>query len=111
LYVGEVKRVEHGPENIALRAQGIVCRVLLFPCASAFHYPRQRKFRILRRLRQAERTEVPVVVVTVKDLTPEERAALDELHVVAMLRKEPSVGVTVGQLIQDALRGSASLAA
>jgi CheY-like chemotaxis protein len=65
----------------------------------------------LRRMRQAERTEVPVVVVTVKDLTPEERAALEELHVVAMLRKEPSVGATVGQLIEDALRGRAALAA
>ena len=50
-------------------------------------------------------------MVTVKDLTPEERAALEELHVVAMLRKEPSVGATVGQLIEDALRGRAALAA
>jgi signal transduction histidine kinase/CheY-like chemotaxis protein len=59
----------------------------------------------LERLRRADGGDVPVIVVTVKDLGPEERAALDELGVVAALRKDSAVGATASDIIQNALSG------
>src|SRR5207302_7417879 len=54
----------------------------------------------LRDFRARDGSNVPVIVVTVKDLSQTERAALDELGVVATLRKEPSVGATASKIIQ-----------
>jgi signal transduction histidine kinase/CheY-like chemotaxis protein len=65
----------------------------------------------LKRLRQGAYTDIPVVVVTVKDLTQEERGALEDLRVVAVLRKQPTVGAMVGQILDAALRGSNAVAA
>jgi hypothetical protein len=42
--------------------------------------------------------------VTVKDLSQEERAALNDLGVVGVLRKEPSVGATASQIIEATVR-------
>jgi CheY-like chemotaxis protein len=54
----------------------------------------------LRDFRARDSSNVPVIVVTVKDLSQTERSALDTLGVVAVLRKEPSVGATASKIIQ-----------
>jgi signal transduction histidine kinase/CheY-like chemotaxis protein len=46
----------------------------------------------------------PVVIVTVKDLTQSERAALNRLNVKAILRKQPDVGAAAAEIVDDVLR-------
>lgn len=57
-------------------------------------------FEFLARLRQDARyTEVPVVVVTAKDLTAEDRKRLTEGHAAAVLAKDgDSVGSVMDQI-------------
>jgi PAS domain S-box-containing protein len=63
----------------------------------------------LQSLRQRSGSSPPVIVVTVKDLSQTERVALEELGVVATLRKDPSVGATASEIIRTTLvRGRAS---
>jgi CheY-like chemotaxis protein len=57
----------------------------------------------LERMRLRNDWNIPVVVITVKDLNEAERAALNQLQVVAVLRKEPEVGMTAAELVADAL--------
>jgi CheY-like chemotaxis protein len=79
--------------------------------------PRLQGEVFLKQLRAGHGADVPVIVVTVKDLSHEERAALDDLGVVAILRKDPAVGVIASELIhqlvrrQAAVRGREGLAA
>jgi CheY-like chemotaxis protein len=59
---------------------------------------------LLKQIRNTMHANMPVVVVTVKDLNQEERAALDQLQVTAILGKAPSVGALVGDIVENALR-------
>jgi len=68
--------------------------------------PRLQGEAFLRRLRQGSRAAVPVVVVSVKDLSQEERITMEQLGVVAMLRKEPAVGAAAADIIWATLRRS-----
>jgi CheY-like chemotaxis protein len=71
--------------------------------------PRLQGETFLRRLRQGNGADVPVVVVSVKDLSQEERTAMEQLGVVAMLRKEPAVGTAAADIIWAILRRSSSV--
>jgi CheY-like chemotaxis protein len=73
--------------------------------------PRMKGEVFLKRLRRESTVDVPVVVVTVKDLSQQEHAALDDMGVVAILRKEPGVGPTVSQTIQEIVRSRISVRA
>jgi signal transduction histidine kinase len=66
--------------------------------------PRVQGEAFLERLRREYTADLPVVVVSVKDLTQDERSALDRLGVIATLRKEPAVGTTASDIIQTAVR-------
>ena len=55
--------------------------------------------------------ELPVIVVTVKDLTQSERMALAQLRVQAILRKEPDVGAIAADLVEAAIRKPGDIAA
>ena len=68
--------------------------------------PRLQGEAFLRRLRQGSRAAVPVVVVSVKDLSQEERITMEQLGAVAMLRKEPAVGAAAADIIWATLRRS-----
>lgn len=70
--------------------------------------PRLQGETFLRRLREGNGADVPVVVVSVKDLSQEERTAMEHLGVVAMLRKEPAVGTAAADIIWAILRRSSS---
>ena len=58
----------------------------------------------LQTISQKEDWDVPVIVVTVKDLTQQERATMNRLKVEAILRKEPNVRATAADMIEAALR-------
>jgi signal transduction histidine kinase len=73
--------------------------------------PRLQGETFLRRLRQGNGAQVPVLVVTVKDLSQEERSAMEQLGVVAMLRKQPAVGATAAEIITATLSRSGVRAA
>ena len=73
--------------------------------------PRLQGETFLRRLRQGNGPGVPVIVVTVKDLSQEERSAMEQLGVVAILRKQPEVGATAAQIISETLSPAAVRAA
>jgi signal transduction histidine kinase len=60
----------------------------------------------LQTLRQRHGWEVPVIVVTVKDLSQPERMALNQLRVAAILRKEPAVGAAAADVIKTAIRNA-----
>jgi signal transduction histidine kinase/CheY-like chemotaxis protein len=57
----------------------------------------------LRRLRQAGVRDIPVIVVTVKDLSIEERTALDELGVITVLRKSAGVAAAASEVVQEVI--------
>jgi signal transduction histidine kinase/CheY-like chemotaxis protein len=57
----------------------------------------------LRRLRQTDGERVPVVVVTVKDLSTEERSVLDDLGVVEVLRKTADAAAESSEAIEAIL--------
>jgi signal transduction histidine kinase/CheY-like chemotaxis protein len=54
----------------------------------------------LKGLRQRHGWSLPVIVVTVKDLNQQERVALNQLAVAAILRKEPSVGAAAAEIVE-----------
>jgi hypothetical protein len=60
----------------------------------------------LQTLRQRHGWELPVIVVTVKDLSPPERLALNQQRVAAILRKEPSVGAATADVVEAAFRNA-----
>ena len=51
--VGEIERVELGPENVALGAKRGVGLVLLLACVCVFHDPSEREVGVFGSLRQA----------------------------------------------------------
>jgi len=57
----------------------------------------------LRRLRQAGLGDIPVIVVTVKDLSVEERTTLDELGVITVLRKSAGVAAAASEVVQEVI--------
>jgi CheY-like chemotaxis protein len=57
----------------------------------------------LRRLRRAGLQDIPVIVVTVKDLTIEERVELDELGVVTVLRKSVGVAAAASEAVRQVI--------
>jgi len=57
----------------------------------------------LRRLRALRGPDLPVTVVTVKDLSAEERAALRQMGAVATLRKGPGVASRAARAVAQAL--------
>jgi CheY-like chemotaxis protein len=57
----------------------------------------------LRRLRRAGLQDIPVIVVTVKDLTIEERVELDELGVVTVLRKSAGVAAAASEAVRQVI--------
>ena len=57
----------------------------------------------LKRLRAIHRLNIPVVVVTFKDIEPAESAALQKLGVTAVLRKGPGSAQTAGSLVAQAV--------
>ena len=65
----------------------------------------------LRGLNQLKGYALPVIVVTVKDLTQSERIALGQLHVQAILRKEPEVGAAAADLVESLIRRTREVAA
>jgi CheY-like chemotaxis protein len=58
----------------------------------------------LQKVRQKYGWNLPVVVVTVKDLSQTEVVALNQLKLVAILRKEPAVGATAADILEAAVR-------
>ncbi len=58
----------------------------------------------LQSLCQTHAWTQPVIVVTVKDLSQTERAALKQLNVAAILRKEPTVGAAAADLVESIVR-------
>jgi CheY-like chemotaxis protein len=58
----------------------------------------------LQTLRQRHGWNVPVIVVTVKDLTHPEHLALNQLKVAAILRKEPAVGAAAADVVESVVR-------
>jgi CheY-like chemotaxis protein len=65
----------------------------------------------LKHLRTSSGSQIPVIVVSVKDLGPDERAELEDLHVVGVLRKGPGVARNAAELVNRALRELGGLAA
>jgi signal transduction histidine kinase/CheY-like chemotaxis protein len=65
----------------------------------------------LRRLRMVGDTDVPVVVVTVKDLDAAARAALTAQGVTAILTKGPGIAVAVQRAVAEALAGPVAVPA
>ena len=57
----------------------------------------------LRRLRRAGLQEIPVIVVTVKDLSVEERTALDDLGVITVLRKSAGVAAAASEVVREVI--------
>ena len=57
----------------------------------------------LQRLRMRHGLNIPVVVVTLKDLEPAENLELQRLGVTALLRKGPGMAETAANLIEDSL--------
>jgi signal transduction histidine kinase/CheY-like chemotaxis protein len=57
----------------------------------------------LRRLRLAGLRDIPVIVVTVKDLSIEERTALDELGIITVLRKSAGVAAAASEVVQEVI--------
>jgi PAS domain S-box-containing protein len=57
----------------------------------------------LQRLRNRHGSGIPVVVVTLKDLTPEESLALQQAGVTAVLRKGPGMAETAANLIAKSI--------
>ena len=57
----------------------------------------------LRRVRHAGLRDIPVIVVTVKDLSIEERTALDELGVITVLRKSAGVAAAASEVVQEVI--------
>jgi signal transduction histidine kinase/ActR/RegA family two-component response regulator len=57
----------------------------------------------LRRLRRAGLQDIPVIVVTVKDLTITERVELDELGVVTVLRKSTGVAAAASEAVRQVI--------
>lgn len=57
----------------------------------------------LQRLRNRYRQDIPVVVVTLKDLEPAENLALQKLGVTAVLRKGPGMAESAANLIENSL--------
>ena len=57
----------------------------------------------LRRLRRAGLQEIPVIVVTVKDLSVEERTALDDLGVITVLRKSAGVAAAASEIVREVI--------
>jgi CheY-like chemotaxis protein len=55
--------------------------------------------------------DLPVIVVTDKDLTQAERMTLAQLRVQAILRKQPDVGATAADLVEAAIRRPGDIAA
>jgi PAS domain S-box-containing protein len=64
----------------------------------------------LHRLRDIPDLEAPVIVVTVKDLSQEERVSLAELGVVAVLRKGSSAAAAASEITRATVRGGAPVA-
>jgi PAS domain S-box-containing protein len=58
----------------------------------------------LQSLRQTRAGIPPVIVVTVKDLSQQERATLKQFNVAAILRKEPTVGSAAADLVESIVR-------
>jgi signal transduction histidine kinase/CheY-like chemotaxis protein len=58
----------------------------------------------LQKLRQKYAWNLPVLVVTVKDLSQTERDALNQLKLLGILRKEPAVGATAADILETAVR-------
>lgn len=58
---------------------------------------------LLRRIRAIGGTDLPVVVITVKDLDPAERRVLDELRSVSVMRKGPGVARAVAERVKETL--------
>ena len=65
----------------------------------------------LRSLHREPRWDLPVLVVTVKDLSQSERTALSDLNVLTILRKEPNVGSTVADVLESCIRSRSEVAA
>jgi signal transduction histidine kinase/CheY-like chemotaxis protein len=57
----------------------------------------------LRRLRRAGLQDVPVIVVTVKDLSDEERTTLDDLGVITVLRKSAGVAAAASEVVREVI--------
>ena len=57
----------------------------------------------LRRLRRAGLQDIPVIVVTVKDLSVEERTALDDLGVITVLRKSAGVAAAASEVVREVI--------
>jgi PAS domain S-box-containing protein len=57
----------------------------------------------LQRLRVRHGLNIPVVIVTLKDLEPAENLGLQKLGVTAVLRKGPGMAETAANLIEDSL--------
>jgi len=57
----------------------------------------------LRRLRRAGLQEIPVIVITVKDLSDEERTALDYLGVITVLRKSAGVAAAASEVVREVI--------
>jgi DNA-binding response OmpR family regulator len=60
----------------------------------------------LQTLRQRHGWGLPVIVVTVKDLSQPEQLALNQLKVTSILRKQPAVGAAAADVVEAAVRAS-----
>lgn len=91
-----VASAEEAMEHLAAERPKAVVLDLLLPGAQGEDF--------LRTLKGRRGWNLPVIVVTVKDLTQSERIALRQLSVQAILRKEPNVGSAAADLVQAVLR-------
>lgn len=66
---------------------------------------------LLKRLRDSNLAELPVLIVSVKDLDASELQRLDELRIVGVLHKGPDVAVAAAAYVHRVLRNAGELAA
>ncbi len=91
-WAADAETAEHLMSTVGARA---VVLDLLLPGLSGEAF--------LQRLRNRHRLDIPVVVVTLKDLEPAENLTLQKLGVIAVLRKGPGMAESAANLIEDSL--------